>query len=191
MNRFETPSSDSRIPMAKFIPRFMVLLLLAMNGGSLQAQAYSEDNIVYSDHVKFYELEFLFKGDDLSVSVTIDWDELGDIYIMTWPEVKRLQANETFKAQVYKERINNVTFKWHQPDDKTYYLVIDNMDNARPDDAAPYSEIVYSLEYVEKSNFGHRTLILFVVAVVVTIILCSIAGLVAFKLNRGRWPRLR
>lgn len=72
-----------------------------------------------------------------------------DVYFMKCSEANKLRNGTSFKADVNKERVNKTSFEWEKDETGKYCIVVENIDNARENDAVP-SETVYA-----DITFGH------------------------------------
>lgn len=126
------------------------------------------------------------KYDRITVDVNITSGGPADIYLLKESEYKKLEENLSFKATVSKERANHTKFKWEKLDDKTYYLVIDNMDNAHTNDAIP-TDLTYN--YTADIEERHhdvemRHILIAGVIIALVIIIITIVALVVILKRR-------
>jgi hypothetical protein len=125
------------------------------------------------------------KYDRITVEVNITQGGPGDVYLLKKSEYVKLNDNEPFKPAVAKERINHTKFTWEKPDDDTYYLVIDNQDNARGNDAIPYEDITY--EYTAPIEERHNEVIsqqIWMTGLIIAIIIIAATILVVLRILR-------
>ena len=90
------------------------------------------------------------------------------------------EAGGSFRPSVSKERTLHTKFTFENPDDNTWYLVIDNMDNPRSDDATPTGMVNYEYtapieerhnEVIEMQIWGTGAAVAAAI-IIVTIIVC-------------------
>jgi hypothetical protein len=99
-----------------------------------------------------YESEMfigLEEDEEIEVTVTVTSPVNGkvDVYILSSSEYHSRYPTKTFYPALAKENITTTTFTFECPDDQTYYLVIDNEDNARANDAVPTGSVTVDYEY--------------------------------------------
>ena len=124
------------------------------------------------------------KYDRISVEVNITSGGPVDVYLLKESDYNKLVENVSFKASITKEKVNHTKFKWEKPDDKTYFLVIDNKDNAHPNDAVPTSNVNYnySADIEERHNDVIRqNMIMGGVLVAIAIVIVTIVVILYIK----------
>jgi hypothetical protein len=94
------------------------------------------------------------KWDRLHVEVWVVSGGPVDVYMMNSKQYGKYADGGSFKAEVKKENTEHTKFTFENPDDSTWYLVIDNMDNARSGDAIPTSDVEY--QYVADIEERHQ-----------------------------------
>lgn len=99
-----------------------------------------------------YESEMLLgleEDEEIEVTVTVTSPSEGkvDVYILSSSEYHSRYPSKIFYPAVAWENITTTTFTFNCPDDQTYYLVIDNDDNARANDAVPTGSVTVDYEY--------------------------------------------
>lgn len=78
-----------------------------------------------------------YKGDKVSVSIRVTSGGEIDVYVMTKSNFDKLALGQSFSTEISEERTKDTSFDWEIPSDATWYLVIDNVDNSRSNDATP------------------------------------------------------
>ena len=82
--------------------------------------------------------------DRIKVEVTVSSGGPVDVYIMSETEYLKYDGGWEFKPDVAKEKVVHTTFTFENPDGNEYYLVIDNKDNLRSNDAVPTANVNYN-----------------------------------------------
>lgn len=71
-----------------------------------------------------------------------------DIYIMTSYQFRnRYEEDKEFNTSFEREHVSYLNGTWIELGHDSYYMIIDNKDNAHPDDAVSNDDVVYHLEY--------------------------------------------
>lgn len=164
----------------KSISIILVLFLFIVCTGIPKANAQREKGVEYEgiDGMKIVDPDLAAgfrKYDRITVEVNITSGGPVDIYLLKESEYKKLEENVSFKASISKEHVNHTRFKWEKPDDKTYYLVIDNKDNAHTNDAVPISDVTYNYtaDIEERHNDvirKHMVIVGVIIAIVIIIV---------------------
>ncbi len=110
---------------------------------------------IYQRGEEIFKIHFKVKeGDDV------------DIYLMVPYEFESYKKGENFSTLFMKENVRKVS-NWVENDldgheDSPCYLVIDNKDNARENDAVPSDSVTYELEYmnVDENEITDQEIIL-------------------------------
>jgi hypothetical protein len=58
-----------------------------------------------------------------------------DVYIIPYDQFSYYTSGRAFNVSVARENVNSVSFSLTDPDSNSYYLIVDNMNNARASDA--------------------------------------------------------
>jgi len=137
-----------RASMAAVICLICAVLISSVTGS---ADKITKSDVVIDEYD--YEYVWLFglgKDDKFEVSVTVNSPEGGlvDVYILSSDEFSHYPYG-SFSPFRAREKINSVEFSFTVPDDQTYYLVIDNYDNSRPNDAQPVGDVTVDYEYTD------------------------------------------
>ena len=82
--------------------------------------------------------------DRIDVEVTVTSGGPIDVYILSERQWEKFEAKESFKPKVAKENTEHTTFTFENPDGGEYFLVIDNSDNPRDNDAQPTGDVYYT-----------------------------------------------
>lgn len=126
----------SSIPSVMLISLLLSTLLLPC------ASAILQEGQVWNIAIGNPETEGIpFQKHDKALTwVNITGDMPGDAYIMKCSEAEKLKTGEPFKAVVTRENFTGFQkLEWTKTDDEDvlYCLVVDNSDNANPNDAVP------------------------------------------------------
>lgn len=113
-----------------------------------QVQAVKVGDTLAKDEYGYYDLildpEFGYKnGTTINFNVEFKDGYAGDYYLMLREEYTKFDEGESFTAILTYERSTTIETQWLVPDRAIYYLVIDNSDNANPDDAGPAGELTF------------------------------------------------
>ena len=123
------------------------LILLVPFLPASEAKRTLKDVELEEDSYKSYLL-ISSMDDEVEVNFTVTSGGNVDLYIMTSEMYRdRYQQDLHFNPAMVRENITTARFTWTQPDDSTYYLVIDNWDNGRTTDAKPTGNVTYDLFY--------------------------------------------
>jgi len=92
--------------------------------------------------------------DTFSIDFSISNGSTADLYIMTKNEYEtNYDEGRGFNTTFEQERVDLLNDeKWTRPDDQTYYLVVDNKDNARSSDAVPEGNITDYVNYFNETQ---------------------------------------
>lgn len=180
--------------------KLLVLSLIAamLIGGLMLATAGTTDlngvTIAENDD-RAIMLLFGTQGDDVDVVVSaVDGTSTFDVYIMTSAEYGfsgGLAYPQSFNPVVAHEDVSTIDFSWTQPDDQTYYIVVDNHNNSRADNAIPTGPITVDISYTD--TFGEALegvaqtcgIILIVILVVFVLIVVGIILLIVYFVRRS------
>ena len=106
-------------------------------------------NLDQDEHDQYYLWQS--KGREVDVNFLVVDGSPADVYIMSRDEYNEhynhYSGSKDFNASFQMENVTTVDATWTQPDDQTYYLIIDNENNAHSNDAKPEGNIRYDLEY--------------------------------------------
>jgi len=115
-----------------------------------------------------------------------------DIYILNSEELYEYNAGRRFLPEYSVENTAQVDFTWERDDSSIYYLVIDNADNVRPNDAVPNGTLKLELE-METSELisedileGVRLMVYFGV-IVASAILAAVTLFLYFRYSKKRY----
>lgn len=108
----------------------------------------------------------------------------GDVYILKCNQVEPLKNGSAFKFASGKENVTGkVRIEHTKTDDenKVYCLVVDNMDNARPNDAVPNGYLGVDIKF--NWDDGHQTWFMYkmIAIVVVFAVICAVAVIAYYK----------
>jgi hypothetical protein len=99
--------------------------------------------------------------------------------------------NGDFYPVEAKERVSETTFKFKTPDDQFYYLVIDNEDNSRSNDAIPTGTVTVDYEYDnaiadDLEDAWNTAMLMCIIGVVVAVVVVIIIIVVIVMLIKGK-----
>lgn len=78
-----------------------------------------------------------------------------DVYVLKCSEAEKLKNGTSFKAEVSKERVNITDLKWEKDKTGEFAIVVENMDNARENDAVPTGGAYAHIRF-GNGNEGHE-----------------------------------
>ncbi len=173
-----------------------MLGLLGLLQFSPMASAYKDTETLGSGGYKEYDITGLSDSSEyLDFEVEVQGDNEIDIYILNNTEYSKYVNDDYFEPVKLYERTLDRNFTWAQRDPGAHYLVIDNQDNARRDDAHPSGTLTYMMQYnVEDYKDGDRGLLymyMFLIAcfaiifIVIVLVLVKGTGFLVGKI-RGR-----
>lgn len=139
-----------------FVILTLVVLSFCLNlVPEADAQDYKKTDILADGSFHRFDVTNLTDNSKhLQVNVVISDGKRCDVYIMNHDEYEYYRDGRDFDTYKSKENQNSIDFSWAQYQaNKTFYLVIDNKDNAHANDAEPNGDLTYALEYkVEKED---------------------------------------
>lgn len=92
-------------------------------------------------------------GDEFSIDFNIHNGTRADVYIMTKAQYDDNYPDEDFKTSYDSERTDYLEDEyWQKPDNQTYYLVVDNLDNSRLTDENATGDISYYINSVNETE---------------------------------------
>ncbi len=99
-----------------------------------------------------YTLDQFRDYDVVEVFVNVSYGGPIDVYLMKAREYNKMKDGEDFTAEVSKQNTNRTRFRWQKHSDILYVIGFDNMDNAKDNDAQPYTTayIHFSIEIDER-----------------------------------------
>ena len=128
-----------------------MLVLIALPAVCIADNTYNNVLLEKDDHDAYALLSS--KGDNVEIDFSVITPGAKvDVYIMTYLEYRDnyMEENRTFEAVFSRQNVSVVKENWKEPDDQSYYLVIDNENNSHPDDAEPVGSVRYNLFYDDK-----------------------------------------
>ncbi len=155
--------------------------------------------VIYEGDYEWVWLWGLSKDEKLNVDVTVV-DPAGakvDVYILTDTQYTNYQSGSSFTAKVAKEGVSSTDFSFKPSDMATYYLVIDNKDNAKTTDAVPTGDVTVDYEYTDPlsatigalEEAGETAFMLCILGIVVIVIIVVVVIVVIIKVaSKGKQP---
>lgn len=125
--------------------------------------------------------------DWITVEINVTSDRPVDVYILRSNEFERYQANESFRTEFSRERVNRTSFKWEKDSDYPYmYLLVDNSDNAHSNDAIPNGTAYLSYSYFITERNHEVTMRQFwmKLGLIIIVSIAAIAGGAMYYLNK-------
>lgn len=138
--------------IGRIISAMALFMVLVISTVAFTAEGKSEykDVTLSEDDYDSYLLLFSSRGDEVEYSFDVVQGGNADFYIMSFDQYfDYYMDGEDFNASLEKQNTLSAAGKWKQPDDQTYYIIIDNMDNNHTGDATPTGGITYDLVYEE------------------------------------------
>lgn len=184
-----------KIKNVMLILTFLSLIMCALIPLKVDAETtYNDVEIERDNHEAYYLWLFISKGNTVTVDVTCNDDTLIDVYIMRDSEYDKYDGNysNSFTTMVAYEKIKAKNFEWKVPDDDTYWIVIDNVDNSRTTDAVPRMNVTIDIEY--DTDFGKEleeaveTICYIIIAIIVIIVVVIIVVIVVMKKKKKQPP---
>ena len=123
------------------------LLLLLASLGTVTAQPPKSVEVGGHDGFLITDPEIAAgfrEYDRIDVEVIVSSGGPVDVYIMSKRQYVNYDNGEKFKPEIAKENTEHATFTFENPDGGEYYLVIDNKDNLRANDAVPKHHVYYN-----------------------------------------------
>ncbi len=177
LSRYSRPRSLFVVSCLLFLTGLLLFPFASAyeNSGTLrEGQLFRRDVSGESDSSKYLEIRINFT-----------YGKLGDVYILTHDEYDNLSAGRDFEAAKEFERRSSFGFSWMQKDDDNYYLVIDNADNAHPNDARPNGDLSFEIEYHQEDYKDDETIWqLWAVAICTTIFIVVVVIVIARVVTR-------
>lgn len=178
-----------------FGPRTALLILVVIFGIILHTEpivGQREKGVSFNSYdgmeIADPDIPAFQKYDRIDVEVTITSGGPVDVYIISEGQYKIYEEGGDFKSKISRERVNHTEFVFENPDSGTYFLVIDNIDNSRKNDAVPYDDVTYT--YTAPIEERHHKVIMrniwiggIVAALIVVIVF--VVWLIIFK-NKNR-----
>jgi len=131
-----------------------------------------------------YEVLSANPGDTVKVEAKVAHGSRMDIYILEqYDYIDNYSKEKEFSPVFVKEKKSDVDDTWDQPDDRGYYLIIENKDNPRDSDAVPDGQI--TVDYSVDNHYEERIVIEFMTCVGI-VIGVSVVGVVCIKLYYQR-----
>ena len=129
-------------------PPVIIMMISLLLICPVPARGQNEKWVVFEDydgmHITAPDIIEFTRYDRINVEVTVTSGEPVDVYLLSEKEYQKYTEGEKFKTEIGKQRVNHTKFEWENPESGNYYLVIDNIDNIRDNDAVPYDEVTYT-----------------------------------------------
>lgn len=127
-----------------------LVFLAFFTAGSVSADKITETGVTIYEGG--YESESLFglgmnEKIDVSVTVTSPTGGRVDVYILSYSEYTSDYPDGNFNPEVAKENVETTSFSFKSPDGQWYYLIIDNQDNSKANDAIPTADVTVDYDY--------------------------------------------
>jgi hypothetical protein len=179
---------------------FCIVTLGLFSAGTVSAdQITKSGEVLYDGDYDYVWLWGLSKDEKITVDVSVVSPAGAkiDVYILSQTEFNSYQSGESFTPKVTHEDISSASFKFKSPDSQVYYLVIDNMDNARSTDAVPTGEVTLDYEYTDPltaaieafEEAGETAFMICIMGIVIIVVVIIVIVVVVIKVaGKGKQP---
>jgi hypothetical protein len=184
----------------KNLGKFIMVILCLMCAALLVTSVVSADKVTEEDVVipeDSYEDVFwllVYEDDKVDVSVTVDSPSGGlvDVYILSSSEWFDY-PDEPFTPELSKESVSTTSFTFTAPEAGSYYLIIDNVDNSRSNDAIPTGSVTVDYEYedvlAEKVEEAFWTgMWICIVGIIIIVVVIIVIIVVVLKISSKGGP---
>jgi len=152
-------------------------MLCLLAAGSVEATTYKENGRRIPEEDSVYADDSIHDGYEIKYYVKVTGGSPIDVYVLNEAEWQKYMDEEMFYPLASHEHVTMVDEKYEVEDDGPYYVVLDNMDNARSDDAQSEGSVYvnYEIEFSAISDKDIETIVYFccsgviVIAVVVVL----------------------
>lgn len=178
----------------------MCAALLTPVFASAQDDKISFNGIVIYEGGHQRESLFLFSSGekmDVSVDVVSPSGSQVDVYILSNTEYDKFDSGSPFTAAFERERVSSTDFTFTFPDSQNYYLVIDNSNNAHPDDAEPTGDVTINYEYdnplseiiEEAETLAWMCVALVIIGIIIVIVIIVVVIVMVTKKDKSPPPQ--
>jgi hypothetical protein len=156
----------------------LILTALIILAPVSQARSYENTVIGEDDHWRYLFVKGDALDDDRKYSITVNGSNARyfDVYILDAEQYDRYRSGMNFREEIGKENITAVEkMKFTSKiDGPSYYLVVDNMDNAHPGDAYANETISVNVFIEEIENEDLSMAFFFAFCGIVSIVIITI-----------------